>query len=301
MSKKNPKPSNKGFSLFPVRPKNRKFKKPLNKRKSKLSTGASERGYALPPSVTVPFGVFEEVLASPENKGVREKLQELLKEENLSLARKTIVDNLQIPKRLEAALSTKLNEVGTSLPSKGVPWQQALKTVWASKWTDRAVSSRRSMGVLDSQLFLAVLVQPLKGGHYAFVIHTKSPLVGDAPDEALIEVCVGLGESLVSNSPGRALSATVSPRGVKIHSYPSKPVGVFPPSGGSLMFRSDSNGEDLQGFAGAGLYDSVSCVSCPSRPVDYTSEPLVFDEVFRDKLLLQLFEIGRKVETHFDG
>ena len=36
--------------------------------------------------------------------------------------------------------------------------------------------------------------------------------MGDADDEALIEVCVGLGESLVSNSPGRALSATVSKR-----------------------------------------------------------------------------------------
>jgi hypothetical protein len=28
----------------------------------------------------------------------------------------------------------------------------------------------------------------------------------------------------------------------------------------SLIFRSDSNGEDLEGFAGAGLYDSVIAV-----------------------------------------
>jgi len=33
----------------------------------------------------------------------------------------------------------------------------------------------------------------------------------------------------------------------------------------SLIFRSDSNGEDLEGYAGAGLYDSITmdpCVVC---------------------------------------
>lgn len=39
--------------------------------------------------------------------------------------------------------------------------------------------------------------------------------------------------------------------------FPSKRLGVFLAEGDSLIFRSDSNGEDLEGFAGAGLYDSV--------------------------------------------
>ena len=47
---------------------------------------------------------------------------------------------------------------------------------------------------------------------YAFVIHTRSPLPGASPDAALVELCVGLGESLVSNAPGRALSASVEGR-----------------------------------------------------------------------------------------
>lgn len=35
--------------------------------------------------------------------------------------------------------------------------------------------------------------------------------------------------------------------------YPSKRVGLFIKQ--SVIFRSDSNGEDLEGYAGAGLYD----------------------------------------------
>merc|ERR1719399_956372 len=98
---------------------------------------------------------------------------------------------------------------------------------------------------------LAVLVQPLAFAAYAFVIHTRSPLATASPEDALVEVVVGLGESLVSNSPGRALSATVGPgqAPVEVHTYPSKPEGVFAPDAGTHIFRSDSNGEDLEGFA----------------------------------------------------
>lgn len=54
--------------------------------------------------------------------------------------------------------------------------------------------------------------------------------------------------------------------------YPSKRLGVFLTEGDSLIFRSDSNGEDLEGFAGAGLYDSVSSIAlffvgCGAWPV----------------------------------
>lgn len=38
--------------------------------------------------------------------------------------------------------------------------------------------------------------------------------------------------------------------------YPSKPIGLFIRR--SIIFRSDSNGEDLEGYAGAGLYDRYS-------------------------------------------
>jgi len=215
------------------------------------------------------------------------------------------VDDLQVPEALEAALAEELAAAGAPpLTSEGsTEWQRALKGVWASKWTDRAVSSRKQTGIDDGSLFLAVLVQPLVPASYAFVIHTRCPLPGAGSDEQLIELCVGLGESLVSNSPGRALSASVGPadQPIVVHTYPSKPDGVFAPASGSYIFRSDSNGEDLEGFAGAGLYDSVTVEECAHRPVSYADEPLIFDAAFREGLLRQLFDLGRLVEENFEG
>jgi len=41
--------------------------------------------------------------------------------------------------------------------------------------------------------------------------------------------------------------------------FPSKEVGLFIRQ--SIIFRSDSNGEDLEGYAGAGLYDRCGTAS----------------------------------------
>ena len=72
------------------------------------------------------------------------------------------------------------------------------------------------------------------------------------------EVVVGLGETLVGNSPGRgfAFCAPKSGQGeVRVLALPSKVDAKFAPQGG-LIARSDSNAEDLPGFAGAGVYES---------------------------------------------
>lgn len=37
---------------------------------------------------------------------------------------------------------------------------------------------------------------------------------------------------------------------------PSKRLGLFAAPGGALIVRSDSNGEDLESFAGAGMSDT---------------------------------------------
>jgi hypothetical protein len=61
----------------------------------------------------------------------------------------------------------------------------------------------------------------------------------------------------VGNYPGRALSFVLPPGAsdASIQSLPSKRVGLYAPHGGTLIARSDTNGEDLDAFAGAGLYD----------------------------------------------
>jgi alpha-glucan,water dikinase len=245
--------------------------------------------------------MYEEVLKDSSNEELRTDLVELLAAGNLAEIRNTIVDELVVPDSLQDALRQTLDAAGAPLP-KELDWQRALKGVWASKWTDRAVSSRQQCGVKDEAVYMAVLVQPLIDAKYAFVIHTRSPLTGAKADEQLVELCVGLGESLVSNSPGRALSASVGPTDDPVvHTYPSKPDGVFAPEGGTHIFRSDSNGEDLEGFAGAGLYDSITVVECLHRPVCYTSEPLLFDSKVRNALLRKLFDLGRMVEANFNG
>jgi len=259
--------------------------------------------YQVPPSATVPFGMFEDVLKDPMNDDVREQLEDLVEDGEWAQVRSLVTEELALPPKLEAAVVEQMKTVGAPLPAAAAPWQKALKAVWASKWTDRAVSSRRQMGVHDDDLKLAVLCQPLAFASYAFVIHTRSPMANASKEDALVEVVVGLGESLVSNSPGRALSASVGPSdsAIQVHTFPSKPTGVFTPEEGTHIFRSDSNGEDLEGFAGAGLYDSITVLECPHRPVAYAEEPLIFDAAFRGKLLRRLFDLGRAVEANFRG
>ena len=57
---------------------------------------------------------------------------------------------------------------------------------------------------------------------------------------------------------------------VQIIMFPSKSEGMFVAE--SLIFRSDSNGEDLEGYAGAGLYDSITMDPTNLKKVDYNGD-----------------------------
>lgn len=60
--------------------------------------------------------------------------------------------------------------------------------------------------------------------------------------------------------------------------YASKGEGMFVPE--SLIFRSDSNGEDLEGYAGAGLYDSITMDPSLLKKVDYSEDKYESPTVF---------------------
>jgi alpha-glucan,water dikinase len=156
------------------------------------------------------------------------------------------------------------------------------------------VLSRRNIGLEDEDLFMAVLVQSVVEADYAFVIHTVNPSSGNR-DELYAEVVLGLGETLVGNFPGRALSFiwNKSTQRARLVSFPSKSVGLY---GGGLIFRSDSNGEDLAGYAGAGLYDSVLLNPPRHVELDYSEEPLIWDESFRNGLLSAIATMGLSIE-----
>jgi alpha-glucan,water dikinase len=126
------------------------------------------------------------------------------------------------------------------------------------------------------------------------VIHTVNPSTGNR-DEIYAEIVPGLGETLVGNYPGKALSFTCR-KGKdepQLLAFPSKSVALF---GSGLIFRSDSNGEDLAGYAGAGLYDSKMLEPPVKVPLDYTRESLVGNEDFRKDFLVTVANIGTVIE-----
>ena len=65
----------------------------------------------------------------------------------------------------------------------------------------------------------------------------------------------------------------------------------------SLIFRSDSNGEDLAGYAGAGLYESITMDESKLEIVDFSEDQLATDADFRAKLLGRICEVGKQVEA----
>ncbi|WIA21598.1 hypothetical protein OEZ85_000786 [Tetradesmus obliquus] len=177
----------------------------------------------------------------------------------------------------------------------------AICGVWASKWNHRAWLSRRSAGLPEEQLAVSVLMQQVLPGEYAFVLHTASPFSG-ARGEMYGEMVCGLGETLVGNHPGRPLAFSDKPDGseMQLLALPSKRQGLFVPAGGTLIARSDTNGEDLAGYAGAGLYDSIPVTPLEPRFPNYATEPLMWDAAFRQQLLDGLVELGYAVESAFN-
>lgn len=265
----------------------------------------------IPTSVALPFGAFEKVLSDDLNKAVAEELQTLknkLADGDVSMLaeiRQTVL-KLTAPPQLVQELKAKMQ--GSGMPWPGDEgeqrWEQAwtaIKKVWASKWNERAYFSTRKVKLDHDYLCMAVLVQEIINADYAFVIHTTNPSSGDE-SEIYAEVVKGLGETLVGAYPGRALSFIAKKNNLDnplLLGYPSKPIGLFIRR--SIIFRSDSNGEDLEGYAGAGLYDSVPMDEEDQVVVDYSSDPLVNDGNFQKKILSSIACAGHAIEELYDG
>ncbi len=260
----------------------------------------------LPASVAIPFGVFEKVLSREPNREIAQRYEALTREvdgageenrsEVLGRLRETVLA-LQAPDDLAFCLRQVMEQVGLPWPED---WQGAwrcIKGVWGSKWNERAFLSRKTRGIPHGDLFMAVLIEAVVKAEYSFVIHTVNPFTGNR-DEIYAEVVSGLGETLVGNYPGKALSFTCEKgkNAPQLLAFPSKSVALF---GGGLIFRSDSNGEDLAGYAGAGLYDSVMLKPPERIRLDYSRQVLVQDIAFREAFLTTVAMIGTTVEQVF--
>ncbi len=266
---------------------------------------------SVPNSLAVPFGTMERVLA--ENAAVAEAVDARTRAAGrawkngdgagvataLAQARATLIADLARGDELSNALLGLLAAFGESPDMLDSLWQ-AIKHVWASKWSERAFASRARLGIADDHLCMGVLVQKVVPADYAFVLHTAHPLTLDQ-GTLLGQVVVGLGETLVGNHPGRPFSFMVR-QGLspdpRVLSYPSKRTALFVDAGHpGLMVRSDSNGEDLEHLAGAGLYESVACAPLRQEYVDYASCPLLTDKHFRDQLMESLHQAGVETEN----
>jgi len=79
----------------------------------------------------------------------------------------------------------------------------------------------------------------------------------------------------------------------------NKPVELLSECG--FIFRSDSNSEDLPGFAGAGLFDSYAIEDEVEKRVAYSTDKMTVEEGFRRNFMLKVGEIGELIEEIYDG
>ena len=282
---------------------------------------AEKANVIVPASFALPFGAFEKALKKdPETKANLDACLKIasataksndveLRRKALAMARRVVSEGLELPddfaKELEAAIE-QTSKSSTNKVSVDDLWA-SICGVWASKWTERAFNSRLAVGIKETELSVAVLNMELCDAEYAFVLHSKDPTSSEEDGGADImcgEICVGLGEALVGNDPGRALGFRVCKKTkqvLEITSQPSKPVAYYSPPNGAYIARSDSNGEDLEDFAGAGLYDSIPTSETSSKPAEYSACDLIWNATFRDDLLQKLCALAVDVETLCGG
>ncbi|KFG62287.1 putative alpha-glucan water dikinase 1 [Toxoplasma gondii RUB] len=133
--------------------------------------------------------------------------------------------------------------------------------------------------------------------HCAFVLHSKNPF-SDEKDEMYGELALGLGEAIVGNYAGRSLGWRMKRGGEPVVvAFPSKSECLICPP--CLIFRSDSNGEDLENFAGAGLFESVPAFQNRVQRVTYWNARIITDRDYRMRLLKRIGELAFLVEDKY--
>jgi alpha-glucan,water dikinase len=252
----------------------------------------------LPVSVALPFGTFEKILSATAGEEIRRRYEGLSSQVTrdpkvLEELRQTVMEMVE-PEDFDRGLREVMEHAGLHPASNKERAWECIKSVWASKWNDRAYYNRTARGIPHENLLMAVLIQEVVPAKYAYIVHTVHPFSGNA-EEVYAEVVLGLGETLAGNHPGRALGSVwhKTSGASRLLNFPSKSIGLY---GGGLIFRSDSNAEDLAGYAGAGLYDSFPLTPPEEVHINYADDPLVQDRAFRREFLLRVGKLGVLVE-----
>lgn len=257
-------------------------------------------GFKTPPAGVVPFGVMEEALRANrtlevEYRKILERIQTTPTALPAAAKRlRELIQELGMPPEVTAGVSAKFprhvrlmvrssandedlarlagaglyESVANVLPAEVAP---AVRAVWASLWTRRAMVSRQQVGIAQGQAHMAVLVQQMLVPDFSFVLHTVNPISRDE-HEAYVEIVVGLGETLASaatrGTPYRLVCKKNSRR-VKTLAFANFSDALWPEPAGGMM----------------------------RKIVDYSQVPLSLEREAREKLGLRLAAIASFVET----
>jgi len=153
---------------------------------------------------------------------------------------------------------------------RGPAIAEAIRQVWGSLWTRRAVLSRQRAGISHGAAQMAILVQELLVPDYSFVLHTVNPM-NNNPAEIYLELAVGLGEIL----------ASAGQPGVPLRMICRKDTGAA-----RLLAFADFSRAARPGAHGGVEYETV----------DYSRDRLTCDREFRGALAKKLAELGGRVE-----
>ncbi len=94
-------------------------------------------------------------------------------------------------RRLRGAARDFLNVIGDAAPLN------AVRRCWTSLWGDRAIAYHERLGLDQTTMKLAVVVQAIVAADFAGVMFTANPVTGER-DEVVIDANPGLGEAVVS-------------------------------------------------------------------------------------------------------
>ena len=265
-----------------------------------------------PESFAIPFNAQDFILNLPENSKIKDKIHSLIKEitkldsSELSKAKPLLEKAAKLTKEIKFPKSnSEIKLLIQKLENFGVEQKDitkalnAIKEVWSSKYNERAFISCTKVGVKISDIYMAVLCQKIIPAEYAFVIHTKNPSTNDI-NEVYCEVVYGMGEALVGSYEGQSFSFIYNKNNKNFHikSYPNKSIAL---KNSGFIFRSDSNTEDLEGFAGAGLFDSVPMIENNVVHMGYKDNQIFKDYGFVKKICEKIGELGIEVEKYFNG
>jgi phosphoglucan,water dikinase len=263
----------------------------------------SDAEFSVPSALVIPFGAMERMLASAAKLGaeyhrlaeqlkgiarekvgpITDELRKLVEQlpvsdEITSAIAKTFPKDQRLMVRSSANCEDLEDFAGAglyeSIPNVALKdVASAVRRVWASLWTLRAVVSRNQAAIPHESAQMAVIVQQMVEPDYSFILHTVNP-VTRSQEEVYVELAVGLGETL----------ASASARGTPYRLICNKTSGEVQ----TLAFANFSHALRADSSAGA-----------KRELLDYSQVALSRDAGKRQELGGRFVAIGKRIEEAF--